>query len=181
MRVLIDNYSIITGCTADTNNDYFDAQGLSLMSGYDEPGYGAFCPPDDIEDWYSLSTHDFNPQAGPHRYLMLRGSVNGMSIRLYDNDLLFRGEAKINEVGGIAKLDLQGLVQPNKLYKLKVSANPQEERIQIYELEYKSDLIRFKPWLLLEKKLEILPKKWLLELDDSELDLRPKPVESEDD
>ena len=61
----------------------------------------------------------------------------------------------INEVGGIAKLDLQGLVQPNKLYKLKVSANPQEERIQIYELEYRSDLIRFIPELVFKKKLEI--------------------------
>lgn len=181
MRVLIDNHSIITGCTADTNNDYFDAQGLYFMSGYDEPKYGAFCPPDDIEDWYTLSTSDFNPQAGPHRYLRLRGSVNGMTIRLYDNDLLFKGEAVINEVGGIAKIDLKGLVQPNKSYKLKVSANPQEERIQIYELEYKSDLLRFKPEFTLKKKLEILPGKWKLEPDNAKIDWRLWPVESEDD
>jgi len=140
-RILVDNYSRIAACTADTNNDYFDAQGI-YQDQY--PKYGAFCPPDDIEDWYTFYAPDFNPQYGLNAHLILRGGAMGMAIRIYDDDMHLKGQVNVLEVGGTAIVDLKGIVQPSKYYYIKVAANPAEERIQIYELAFKSKLRRFK-------------------------------------
>lgn len=165
-RILIDNYSRVAACTADTNNDYFDAKGIYKDK---DPRYGAFCPPDDIEDWYMFHAPDFNPQYGMNAHLILRGGATGMTVRIYDNDMHLKGQASVLEVGGTATIDFKGLVQPSKYYYIKVVANPAEERIQIYELEYKSKLRLFKAkdFLFMQDDDTIGLKKWpMRKIDD---------------
>ncbi len=165
-RILVDNFSRVAACTADTNNDYYDAKGIYKDK---DPKYGAFCPPDDIEDWYMFHAPDFNPQYGLNAHLILRGGAMGMTIRIYDNDLHFKGQANVTEVGGTATVDLKGIVQPSKYYYIKVAANPAEERIQIYELEFKSKLRLFKPedFIFMQVDDTIGLKKWpMRKIDD---------------
>ena len=140
-RILVDNYSRIAACIADTNNDYFDAKGIFQN---DDPRYGAFCPPDDIEDWYSFYAPSFDPQYGMNANLKLRGGVMGMTVKIYDEDMYVKQQASVMEVGGTAIIDLKGVIQPSSRYYIKVSSNPAEERIQIYELDLSNKLRLFK-------------------------------------
>jgi hypothetical protein len=170
MRVFVDNHSRLTECRADTNNDYFDAVPLLEYPAPNSPGLGEFCPPYDVEDWFFLQKNDFNPSVGPFQHLELQGGVKGMRVRLYSDSMQFLREAKVNEVGGIVEIDLDGVIQPNEIYRIKVEANPAEERVQIYELRLKNDLIFIFPGfeLLQTPQLQLKPEffKVIVEDDD---------------
>jgi hypothetical protein len=158
MRVFIDNNSRIAECASDDNNAYSDALDLGMYHrDYYHWRSGDMCPPDDEVDWYFFNSGFFDPDEGPKKNICLRGGAEGMRIELYNGYMNLQGMAETTSVGGYATIDLDGILigglpmAVGQNYYVKVMANSSEDRIQVYDLQLRNDLVILRPiWNFLD-------------------------------